>query len=134
MGPNAKAISVREELPAEPPSVAAARRIVRRFAGDLDVDVDAVELAVSEAVANAIVHAYEDERGVVEVQAAAAPYELRVVVRDRGRGLAGGGRNGGAGFGLKIIRRLARHVEVADSPRGVTLTMTFPLGGRWASA
>ena len=134
MGPNANAISVREELPAEPPSVAAARRIVRSFAGDLDVDVDAVELAVSEAVANAIVHAYEDERGVVEVQAAAAPFELRVVVRDRGRGLAGGGRNGGAGFGLTIIRRLARHVEVADSPRGVTLTMTFPLGGRWASA
>jgi anti-sigma regulatory factor (Ser/Thr protein kinase) len=134
MGPNANAISVREELPAVPPSVAAARRIVRSFAGDLDVDVDAVELAVSEAVANAIVHAYEDERGVVEVQAAAAPYELRVVVRDRGRGLAGGGRNGGAGFGLTIIRRLARHVEVADSPRGVTLTMTFPLGGRWASA
>lgn len=134
MGFDANATSVREELPAAPRSVAAARRIVRSFARDLDVDVDAVELAVSEAVANAVVHAYEDERGVVEVQAAAAPYELCVVIRDRGRGLAAGGAGGGGGFGLRIIRRLARHVEVADSPRGVTLTMTFPLGGRWATA
>ncbi|HZB76867.1 MAG TPA: ATP-binding protein [Solirubrobacteraceae bacterium] len=133
MGLDANAISVREELPAAPPSVAAARRLVRRFTDELDVDVDAVELAVSEAVSNAVVHAYESGDGAVEVQAVAAPYELRVVIRDSGRGLAAGGAEGGAGFGLKIIRRLARHVELADTPRGVTLTMTFPLGGRWAT-
>jgi anti-sigma regulatory factor (Ser/Thr protein kinase) len=133
MGRPANAMTMREELPAAPASVAAARRLLRRFAGDLEVDLDAVELAVSEAVANAVVHAYGDGNGTVELQAAAAPYELEVVVRDHGRGLDGNGGNGGAGFGLPIIRRLARHVEFADAGPGVALTMTFPRGGRWAT-
>ena len=128
----ANAMTLREELPAAPASVGAARRLLRRFAGDLGVDLDAVELAVSEAVANAVVHAYEGGRGTVELQVAAAPYELRVVVRDHGCGLGGNGSGAGAGFGLPIIRRLARHVEVADARPGVVLTMTFPRGGRWA--
>ena len=130
----ANAMTMREELPAAPASVGAARRLLRRFAGDLGVDLDAVELAVSEAVANAVVHAYEDGRGTVELQAAAAPYELQIVVRDHGCGMRGNGSNGGAGFGLPIIRRLARHVEVVDAAPGVALTMTFPRGGRWAEA
>ena len=104
---------------------------MRRFSGDLGVDVDAIELAVSEAVANAVVHAYEDGSGTVELEAAAAPYELRVVIRDHGNGIRPD-HVGGAGFGLAIIRRLAQHVEVADTAGGVTLTMTFPRGGRWA--
>jgi anti-sigma regulatory factor (Ser/Thr protein kinase) len=124
----ANAMTMREELPAAPASVGAARRLLRRFAGDLGVDLDAVELAVSEAVANAVVHAYDNGSGTVELQAAAAPYELQIVVRDHGRGIRGSGSNGGAGFGL------ARHVEVADAAPGVALTMTFPRGGRWATA
>jgi len=132
MGPPGNAVSMTEELPAAPASVGAARRLLRRFAGDLDVDLDAVELAVSEAVANAVVHAYDDLQGTVEVEAAAASSELRVVVRDRGRGMAQRAGDRGAGFGLAIIRRLARQVDIADSPRGVTLTMAFPRGGRWS--
>ena len=131
MGPSADAISIEEELPAAPASVAAARRLMRRFAGDLGVDLDAIELAVSEAVANAVVHAYEDGDGTVEVRAEAAPYELRIAVRDHGGGIRPG-TTGGAGFGLAIIRRLAQHVDVDDTAGGVTLRMTFPRGGRWA--
>jgi anti-sigma regulatory factor (Ser/Thr protein kinase) len=130
MGLPADAISIQEELPAAPASVGAARRMLRRFSGDLGVDVDAIGLAVSEAVANAVVHAYPGPGGTVEVEAAAAPYELRVVIRDHGQGLRADGE-GGAGFGLAIIRRLAQHVELDDTGDGVTLTMTFPRGGRW---
>ena len=129
----ANAMTMREELPAAPASVGAARRLLRRFAGDLEVDLDAVELAVSEAVANAVVHAYGKGDGAVELCVAAAPYELEVVVRDHGCGMDGGGSSGGAGFGLQIIRRLARHVEVVDADPGVALRMTFPRGGRWAA-
>ena len=132
MGWPADAISIEEELPAAPASVGAARRLMRRFAGDLGVDVDAIELAVSEAVANAVVHAYEGPDGTVEVRAVAAPYELRIVIRDHGGGIRPGAP-GGAGFGLAIIHRLAQHVDVDDTGGGVTLRMTFPRGGRWAA-
>ena len=70
--------------------------------------------------------------GTVEVRAEAAPYELRIVIRDHGGGIRPGAA-GGAGFGLAIIRRLAQHVDVDDTGGGVTLRMTFPRGGRWAA-
>jgi anti-sigma regulatory factor (Ser/Thr protein kinase) len=118
-----------ELLPATLESVAEARRAVRRFARDLEVDVDGLVLAVSEAVANVAAHAYvEGAHGTVDLAAAASPDEVTVVVRDVGRGLRAGGRPGGAGYGLLIIKRLAKHVELADTADGVALTMTFRRG------
>jgi anti-sigma regulatory factor (Ser/Thr protein kinase) len=122
-----------ELLPATLESVGEARRAVRRFARDLEVDVDGLVLAVSEAVANAAAHAYVDGgHGLVELTAAASPDEVTVVVRDEGRGLREGGRPGGAGYGLLIIKRLAQHVELADTPDGVALTMGFRRGGPYS--
>jgi anti-sigma regulatory factor (Ser/Thr protein kinase) len=122
-------------LPASLDSVAVARRAVRDFASDLEVDVDGLVLAVSEAVANVVAHAYiEGAHGVVELTAAASPFEVTVTVRDQGRGLDEGGSEPGAGYGLVIIRRLAEHVELADTPDGVALTMGFRRGGPWSSA
>jgi anti-sigma regulatory factor (Ser/Thr protein kinase) len=119
-----------ELLPATLESVAEARRAVRRFACDLDLDIDGLVLAVSEAVANVAAHAYVDgTHGVVDLAAAASPEDVTVVVRDGGRGLRAGGRPGGAGYGLLIIKRLAEHVELADTADGVALTMTFRRGG-----
>jgi serine/threonine-protein kinase RsbW len=123
---------MRERLPATLTSVGAARRAVRRFASGLDVDLDDVALAVSEAVGNVVAHAYESgARGSFELTATASPLELSVTVRDHGRGLAAGNGNPGAGYGLTIIRRVAQHVEISDSPAGVELTMGFPRG--WSS-
>ena len=123
-----------ELLPATLDSVAAARRAVEDFAGDLEVDVDGVVLAVSEAVANVVTHAYlEGADGIIDLSAAASPLELTVTVRDRGRGLGDSdGRTPGAGYGLVIIKRLAQHVELADTPDGVALTMGFRRGGAWS--
>jgi anti-sigma regulatory factor (Ser/Thr protein kinase) len=123
-----------ELLPATLDSVATARRAVRRFALDLEVDVDGMVLAVSEAVANVVAHAYVEETdGVVELSAAASPLEVTVTVRDRGRGLGRGEGTPGAGYGLLIIRRLAQHVELADTRDGVALTMAFRRGGAWSA-
>lgn len=122
-----------EQFPARLDSVAAARRAVRRFTAGLEVDVEAVVLAVSEAVANAVSHAYADgAQGDVDVSAAASPFELTIVVRDAGHGLAAGGTRGGAGLGLVIIDRLAQHVELADTTDGVAVTMAFRRGGAWS--
>jgi anti-sigma regulatory factor (Ser/Thr protein kinase) len=118
-----------ELLPATLDSVATARHAVRRFAADLDVDLEAIVLAVSEAVANVVTHAYVDgTHGTVEVSALASPFEMTVTVRDRGRGLTEGNGTAGAGYGLLIIRRLAQHVELAETPDGIALTMGFPRG------
>ncbi len=126
---------MRELLPATRASVAEARGAVRRFATGLEVDLDGVLLAVSEAVANVVTHAYaEDENGEVELEAAASPFELTVVVRDQGRGLEAGGGNPGAGFGLRIIGRVAQHVELDDTRDGVSLTMGFRRGGAWSAS
>ena len=124
---------MQELFPATLDSVARARRAVRDFATNLEVDLDGLVLAVSEAVANVVAHAYvESSPGVVELTAAASPLEVTVTIRDRGAGLKGTGRPAGAGYGLLIIRRLAQHVELADTTDGVALTMAFRRGGAWA--
>jgi anti-sigma regulatory factor (Ser/Thr protein kinase) len=136
VGPRpATALTLHELLPASLESVAAARRAIHEFARDLEVDLDGVVLAVSEAVANVVAHAYaEQPDGVVELSAAASPLELTVTVRDHGAGLAGAGVSDGAGYGLLIIRRLAQHVELADTRDGVALTMAFRRGGAWSAS
>ena len=128
-------MTLQEQLPATVGSVAEARRAVRRFASELEVDVDGMVLAVSEAVANVVTHAYEDgTAGVIELSATASPYEVAVIVRDHGRGLRGADRaSAGAGYGIEIIRRLAQHVALDDSDRGVALTMRFRRGGPWSA-
>src|SRR3954464_4069037 len=70
-----------------------ARQAVRAFAADQGADVytlAAVELCVSEAVTNAVVHAYRmlGGRGPVEVEARRPAGYLCICVRDRGSGFA----------------------------------------------
>jgi anti-sigma regulatory factor (Ser/Thr protein kinase) len=126
-------MTMREQLPATVDSVAAARRAVRHFAADLGVDVDGMTLAVSEAVANVVTHAYEEgSSGVIDLSATASPFEVAIVVRDRGCGLEAARASHGAGFGIEIIRRLAQHVALDDSASGVALTMRFRRGGPWS--
>ena len=136
MGPSPaeSSMSLRAERPATVASVAEARRSVRRFAADLEVDVDGMVLAVSEAVANVVTHAYADDApGLIELSATASPFEVAIEVRDHGRGMAWAARrSSGAGYGIEIIRRLAQHVAVRDSADGVALTMRFRRGGAWS--
>jgi anti-sigma regulatory factor (Ser/Thr protein kinase) len=126
-------MSMRAELPAVVESVAEARRAVRRFAAGLEVDVVGMTLAVSEAVANVVAHAYHDgESGVIDLSGRASPDEVAIVVRDRGCGLDAAGDTHGAGFGIEIIRRLAKDVALDDGAPGVELTMRFHRGGPWS--
>jgi anti-sigma regulatory factor (Ser/Thr protein kinase) len=114
--------------------VGAARAALRRFAHDLEVDLDGIVLAVSEAVANAVVHAYDDPAaGDIELTAGATAHEVTVTVRDHGRGLGADSGVVGGGFGMGIIRRLAQQVTLEDARPGVTLTMRFLRGGAWSA-
>jgi serine/threonine-protein kinase RsbW len=124
-----------ERLPASVDSVAAARRAIRRFVLELEVDVDVIVLAVSEAVANAVLHAYvEQADGTIDLSAHAQPFEVTVTIRDHGSGFAAAPPSTGAGYGLKIIRRLAQHVALKESGDGVELTMHFARGRDWSTA
>ena len=68
-----------------------ARVAVSAFAVQLDPTLDVladIKTAVSEAVTNAIVHGYGEERGVVTVSAALTEDGLlRIAVSDAGRGI-----------------------------------------------
>jgi anti-sigma regulatory factor (Ser/Thr protein kinase) len=126
-------MTMREQLPAVVESVAVARQAVRRFTRGLEVDVVGITLAVSEAVANVVAHAYTDgEDGVIDLSATASPDEVAIVVRDRGCGLDAARASHGAGFGIEIIRRLAQDVALHDGEPGVEVTMRFRRGGPWS--
>lgn len=80
------------ELPAKPENVAFARTAAAMFASQLEFtldELDEIKVAVSEAVSNAVVHAYPDGDGVVRVEMGLAgdgAFVLRVI--DYGVGIA----------------------------------------------
>jgi anti-sigma regulatory factor (Ser/Thr protein kinase) len=116
---------------AVPANVRRIRHKVAEVASDAGASrtvVDEIALCVSEAVANVATHAYDDAGGPVDVRVEADDDILKVVVRDRGRGLEHP-PSPTDGFGLTIIRTLSRDVSISSSPgRGTELRLRFPLG------
>ncbi len=109
-------------------SPAAIRHALIAFLNALEIDGDAqidIVTAVGEALANAVEHAYPgSEVGELELEAAAAGGTLSVCVADRGA--FGPPREGGErGFGLRIIRAIARSVQVDTGAGGTTVRMVF---------
>ena len=88
----------------------------------------AVELAVSETVTNAVVHAYVGrEPGRVSLRCQGDGERMFVEVVDEGVGVAARRDSPGVGHGLALVGALARTLEVA--PRaggpGTVVTMSF---------
>jgi anti-sigma regulatory factor (Ser/Thr protein kinase) len=86
-----------------------------------------IVLAVGEALANAVEHAYAGrETGTVELTAQTnAQHALVVEVSDRGRFIEPR-ETQGRGFGLRIVRNIARDV-IVNHDNGTRITMTFDL-------
>jgi anti-sigma regulatory factor (Ser/Thr protein kinase)/PAS domain-containing protein len=122
------------ELPAVAASVGTIRGGVREFARDRGVaDVILVDLAlaVTEAVTNAVVHAFIGrEPGSVRALIEAAPDELIVTVTDDGRGMQPRADSPGLGLGLPTIASLTTAMDMHAPPGGGTVvTMTFAAPG-----
>lgn len=121
--------------PAKPEHVGEARRAVVDFARGAGADAATlfgVELAVSEACTNAIVHGYADEQPKsFTVEAESLGERLQIVVRDHGRGMLPRPDSPGLGLGLPLISQMAERVEVRSPSDGdgVELCMTFTLAG-----
>ena len=118
-------------LPALPANVGEAHRRVRAFAashGAIGEALACIELAVSEAAANVVLHAYGGSgAGVVRIDADVEDGELELVVADEGVGFAGE-QGPGLGLGLGLVRHGALALEIRDRPLGgVELWARFAL-------
>jgi serine/threonine-protein kinase RsbW len=89
-----------------------------------------IRLAVTEACANVVVHAYPDgHSGTMEVIASKDEDTLTVLVRDWGRGIGPRPDSPGLGLGLSLIAALADSVQLAHGEVEHTeVRMTFSLG------
>jgi serine/threonine-protein kinase RsbW/stage II sporulation protein AB (anti-sigma F factor) len=117
---------------ADPACVAEARGAVARWAashGAAGWDVDRIRLAVSEAVTNAVVHAYADERrGAVRVTAGLSASELTVLVADHGCGIGAAPESPGLGLGLGVIDESSDAFTIMTrAGGGMQLEMRFRL-------
>jgi anti-sigma regulatory factor (Ser/Thr protein kinase) len=116
-------------LQASPAAVPGVRRAVVDFADLHGVGHGPdIALAVSEAVTNAVLHAYRgDTTGDVRVVACAEPDGLVVVVRDYGCGMSPHPDSPGLGLGLSVIGRLTTemNIEHPDEGGGMRLRMHF---------
>lgn len=90
--------------------------------------VDTIALAVSEAMTNAVVHAFLDrDNGSIEVTAGLQGDAFVVTVIDDGSGMLPRPDSPGLGLGLPIITQLAVSLDVRSDPGsgGTKVTMTF---------
>ena len=114
-------------FPATPENVPRMRHRVAELVAGLGVDEDAVALAVTEAVANAVRHAYPRGGGEVRVAVSGDADEVVVLVTDEGVGVRGftASRSPGSGVGLGLIRALASRVRIEPSSGGTLVEMAF---------
>jgi two-component sensor histidine kinase len=117
---------VKLDLPSAPPSIKRARDAVASLAENVGASAGDVKLAVSEAVTNAVVHAFRDRApGTISVKAEVDHGELVVIVADDGSGMRPNPDSTGLGLGISLITSLAREARFDSSPNGLTVSMTF---------
>ena len=124
--------ALNESYLAVPETVPIARRAlaaVAAAAGAAGERLDEIRLAVSEALTNAVVHAYRNgEVGRLHVTAAVASDELWVLIGDDGRGLHAWNDSQGLGIGLSLISGLSDDFAILTRASGGTeVQMRFDL-------
>jgi serine/threonine-protein kinase RsbW len=118
------------ELAAETDNVPLVRHALRGLleaSGVTEERISDITLAVTEACANAVLHAYPDTNGQFEAFADLSPAgELVVTVRDHGSGMAPRVDSPGLGVGLPVMAAIADALEI-DTPEGsgTVVRMTF---------
>jgi anti-sigma regulatory factor (Ser/Thr protein kinase) len=126
-------VHLHRSMDAVPASVPALRGAVAEFviaAGVCEPLLTSVKLAVSEAVTNAVLHAYVGavRPGAVRVAAWLEKDSLLVEVSDDGGGMMPRLDSPGLGVGLPFIADTADTLDIGSSPRGgAQLRMTFAL-------
>jgi serine/threonine-protein kinase RsbW/stage II sporulation protein AB (anti-sigma F factor) len=120
-------------MDAVPAAVPTLRGAIAKFLGDAGIGepvLTSAKLAVSEAVTNAVMHAYVDapHPGAVRVDATFEGDSLLVEVGDDGSGMRPRLNSPGLGVGLPLIADTADTLDIGNSPLGGTLLrMSFQL-------
>lgn len=130
---------IKIEFPSRSTNESFARSAVAAFAAQLDPTLDElgdIKTAVSEAVTNAIVHAYPEQLGVVQLKARIYDGEfLEISIKDKGCGIedvkkamqplftTGGEERSGMGF--TIMDSFMDRMRVRSRPgKGTTVIMS----------
>ena len=119
----------RSAWPADPAALRVLRQSLRRWLGKWGADADEIyeiTVAVQEASANAVEHAYSPGSAAFEVDARYADGVITVVVHDRGqwRDARGGEQRG---RGLPIMQSLMETVDVERSEQGTIVRLSRTL-------
>jgi serine/threonine-protein kinase RsbW len=123
-------VSFEATFPATPSGVRDMRRDVAAFAGRVgmhDAGVGDIKLAVSEAATNAVVHAYRQSEGRLQVRAHVDGAELIVIVRDTGSGLAPRPDSPGLGLGMPLMASVTSSFRIVSQGAGTEVHMAFAL-------
>jgi len=131
----------RWSVPAQPDQAGPLRRRVTAYAAETGLPsgrLGEVALAVGEAIANVVLHAYRDSEtgaGAVDVTAEVRDGELLIVVLDQGSGLAPRSDSPGLGLGLGVMSQVCDSLRIREGVhRGTEVHMAFLLPGARAPA
>ena len=111
-------------LPARPETLADVRRVLRRWlraVGATDEEVAVVTLAVGEACANAVEHAYSPTPATYAVEAIEDAGTVTIAVRDSGRWRRARGEN--RGRGLTIMENAMDELDVHQAEEGTEIVL-----------
>jgi anti-sigma regulatory factor (Ser/Thr protein kinase) len=153
---DAEPTSVRLTLPARPENVTLARQVLAGVAEGLDIEEELladINIAVTEACNNVVLHAYPDGDGTTEVTITSVLDQLMITVRDQGTGVnpfpveaepaTGPGAAGAAaaaaaddpdapaplGFGFAMMSSLSDQFGINSGAGGTEVRMRFALHG-----
>ena len=87
-------------------------------------------MALSEAVGNAVRHAYPDVSGDIDLAVILDDLGILVIVSDRGVGFDHPSAQPGLGLGLNVIDQLSTTSTIDSTSSGTTVTMRFALSDR----
>jgi GAF domain-containing protein/anti-sigma regulatory factor (Ser/Thr protein kinase) len=122
-------------LPADPYVLASMRRTLRRWLAGLDAAEDETYdllVAVTEAAANAVEHAYGPVDATFDVEAFSLPdAEVEVIVRDQGHWRPPRGEN--RGRGTLLMQELTDHFQATSGAGGTVVRLRRRLGRQEAA-
>jgi serine phosphatase RsbU (regulator of sigma subunit)/anti-sigma regulatory factor (Ser/Thr protein kinase) len=122
--------TLKAEVPANAEQLATVRHLIRRWVtanGGTDDDCSSFAIAVTEACANAVEHAYGPGDAAMDLTADVEDGVATVTIRDRGAWREP--RGGNRGRGIPVMREFMDDVAIDTGEGGTTVRLSRRIGG-----